>query len=184
MLVLGEDQSGSVIHIHIYIYIYVFVCVCIYVCVYMKVKLLVAQSCPTLCNPLDCSPPSSSVHGILQARILEWVAIPFSRGSSWPRNGTQVSHIAGRFFTIWAHQGSLCVCVCIIFRLFFTIDYYKILNIVCALYSYSSLCCTVPLLFICFIYSSMCLLSPNSSFTHAFPFDNSVCFLCLCLSVL
>ena len=47
-------------------------------------------------------PPDSSVHGILQARILEWVAIPFSRGSSQPRDRTQVSHIAGRFFTIWA----------------------------------------------------------------------------------
>ena len=43
---------------------------------------LVTQSCPTLCDPMDCSPPDSSVHGILQARILEWVAIPFSRGSS------------------------------------------------------------------------------------------------------
>ena len=54
-----------------------------------------------LCNPTDCSPPGSSVHGILQARILEWVAIPFSRGSSWPRGWTKVSHTAGRFFTIW-----------------------------------------------------------------------------------
>ena len=46
----------------------------------------VAQSCPTLCDPVDCSPPSSSVHGILQARILDWVVIPFSRGSSQPRD--------------------------------------------------------------------------------------------------
>ena len=61
--------------------------------------LLVAQSCLTLCDPMDCSPPGSSVHGILQARILEWVAIPFSRGSSQPRGQTQVSCIAGRFFT-------------------------------------------------------------------------------------
>ena len=51
---------------------------------------------------MDCSPPGSSVHWILQGRILEWVAIPFSRGSSQTRDGTQVSHIAGRFFTIWA----------------------------------------------------------------------------------
>ena len=49
-----------------------------------EVKVLVAQSCPILCNPMDCSPPGFSVHGILQARILEWVAIPFSRGSSRP----------------------------------------------------------------------------------------------------
>ena len=57
----------------------------------------VAQSCPTLCDPVDCSPPGSSIHGILQARILEWVAIFFSRGSSQPRYRTQVSHIAGRY---------------------------------------------------------------------------------------
>ena len=62
----------------------------------------VAQSCPTLCDPVDCSPPSSSIHGILQARILEWVAISFSRGSSRPRNRTQVSRIAGRHFILWA----------------------------------------------------------------------------------
>ena len=55
-----------------------------------------------LCDPMDCSPPGSPVHGILQARILEWVTIPFSRGSSWPRDQTWVSCIAGRFFTIWA----------------------------------------------------------------------------------
>ena len=63
---------------------------------------LVTQSCPTLCDSMDCSPPSSSVHGILQARILEWVAIPFSRGSSWPRDQTWVSCTTGRFFTFWA----------------------------------------------------------------------------------
>ena len=51
---------------------------------------------------MDCSPPDSSVHGILQARILEWGAIPFSRGSSRPRNWSQISCMAGRFFAIWA----------------------------------------------------------------------------------
>ena len=63
---------------------------------------LVTQLCPTLCDPMDCSPPGSSVHGILQARILEWVAIPLSRGSSSPRDQTQVSCVScieGRFFT-------------------------------------------------------------------------------------
>ena len=64
--------------------------------------MLIAQSCPTPYNPMDCSPPSSPVHGIIQARILEWVAIPFSRGSSQPRDRTQVSCTAGRFFTVWA----------------------------------------------------------------------------------
>ena len=62
----------------------------------------IAQSSVTLCNPMDCSPPGSSVHGILQARILEWVAIPFSRECSQPRDRTWVPLIAGRFFTIWA----------------------------------------------------------------------------------
>ena len=62
----------------------------------------VAQWCPTLCDPMDCSPPGSSIHGILQARVLEWVAICFSRGSSWPRNRTWVSGTVGRCFTVWA----------------------------------------------------------------------------------
>ena len=61
---------------------------------------LVAQSCPSLCDPVDSSPPGSTVHGILQARMLEWVAMPSSRGSSQPRDQTQVSLITGRFFTI------------------------------------------------------------------------------------
>ena len=59
----------------------------------------VIQSYPTLCEPMD-----DTVYGILQARMLEWVAIPFSRGSSQPRDWTQVSHIAGRFFTIWTRE--------------------------------------------------------------------------------
>jgi len=63
---------------------------------------LVAQSCLTLCHPMDCSLPGSSVHGILQARILECVAIPFSRDSFLPRDWIQFSYISGRFFTMWA----------------------------------------------------------------------------------
>ena len=66
----------------------------------MKVKVSVALSGLTVCNSMDWSPPGSSVHGILQARILEWVAVPFSRGSFHPRDQTQVSHIAGGFFTV------------------------------------------------------------------------------------
>ena len=62
----------------------------------------VAQMCPTLCDPVDCSLPGSSIHGILQARVLEWVAISFSRGSSRARDQTQVSRIAGRHFNLWA----------------------------------------------------------------------------------
>ena len=67
-----------------------------------KVKVLVTQSCLTFCNPVDCSPPGSSVHGILQARIREWVAMPFCRGSSPPRDRTRVAHTAGRFLPVWA----------------------------------------------------------------------------------
>ena len=67
-------------------------------CVYAKPL----QLCPTLCNLMDYGPPGFSVHGILQARILEWVAISFSRGSSWPKDWTRIScgsWIEGRFFT-------------------------------------------------------------------------------------
>ena len=86
-----------------------------FICVYLRgsrgkrrdhnwfiVGLEVDQLCSTLWDPMDCSLPGTSVHGIFQARILEWVAIPFSKGSSQPRDRTQVSCIAGRFFTIWA----------------------------------------------------------------------------------
>ena len=65
------------------------------------VKVKVAQLYRTLWDPTDCSPRGSSVHGISQARILQWVAIPFSRGSFWPRDQTSASCMAGRFFTIW-----------------------------------------------------------------------------------
>ena len=61
---------------------------------------LIAQLCLTLCDPRDCSPPGFSVHGILQARILEWTAIPFSRGTSQHKYQTLVSYLVGRFFTI------------------------------------------------------------------------------------
>ena len=66
----------------------------------IRKKVLVGQSYLTLCDSVDYSPSGSSVHGILQARILEWVAIPFSRGSSRPRDRTRVSCIAGGFFTV------------------------------------------------------------------------------------
>ena len=76
---------------------------CIYILgLYPKWKVLVTQLCPILYDPIDCSPPGSSVHGISQARILEWVAMPFSKGSSPPVDRTQVSCIAGGFFTVWA----------------------------------------------------------------------------------
>ena len=67
----------------------------------VRLKVKVAQSCLTLCNPRDCA---RTVHGLLQARILEWVTFPFSRGSSQPRVQTHASHIAGRFFNSWARR--------------------------------------------------------------------------------
>ena len=80
----------------------------------------VAQSCPTLCGPVDCSLPGSAVHGIFQARVLEWVIISFSRGSSQLRDWTRIAHIVGRHFTVWATKGSYtplvllsnCFCPC------------------------------------------------------------------------
>ena len=66
----------------------------------------VAQSCQTLCDPMDWGLPGFFVHGIFQARILDWVAISFSRRSSWPREWTRVSCIVGRCFTIWATRKS------------------------------------------------------------------------------
>ena len=79
-----------------------------------KVKVLIAQLCPTFCDPVDCSPPGSSVRGILQARILEWVAIPFFRGSPWPGDWTQVFCTACRFFyPELPGKPYICVCVCV-----------------------------------------------------------------------
>ena len=69
---------------------------------WMGMKVLVAQLRSTLCDPMDCSPPDSFVHGISQTSILEWVAIFFSRRSSWPKDRIRVSCIADRYFTIWA----------------------------------------------------------------------------------
>ena len=72
-----------------------------------KVKVLVTQSCLTLCDPMDCGPPASSVHGVLQGRILEWAAITYLSRSSQPKHQTWVSCIAGRFFTIWVTKEAL-----------------------------------------------------------------------------
>ena len=101
----------------------IYICVCICAC-------SVAQLCMTLCDPMDCSLPDFSVHGTSQSRILEWVAIFFCRRSSWPRNQTCVSCLAGRFFItelpgkplhiykslhicIYIHISMLCEAICI-----------------------------------------------------------------------
>ena len=73
-----------------------------------------AKSCLTLCNPMDCSLSGSSVPGILRATILEWIAIPFSWGSSWPRDQTRVSCIADRFLTGWVTGKAQCIYIKII----------------------------------------------------------------------
>ena len=107
-------------------------------CLYLKETVLVTHLCPTLWDLMDCS-PGSSVHGISQARILEGVAISFSRGSSRPRDRTWVFHIVGRHFTVWAtreftiltislhdsllpHLVCVCVCVCDHFRVSDTLN--------------------------------------------------------------
>ena len=98
------------VHIHMYIYVYSYVYIKIYLshfAVHLKltqhckstIVVLVAKSCPALCNPMGCSWPGSSVRGISQARILEWVAIPFSRGSSRPRDQIHIPALAAGFFT-------------------------------------------------------------------------------------
>ena len=77
---------------------------------FLPVKVKLAQSCPTLCDSRNYT-----VHGILQARILEWVAFPFSRGSSQPRDRSQVSRIAGGFFTSWATRKAHLSCQSLIY---------------------------------------------------------------------
>ena len=87
-----QSALSSLWCVYVWERVCVYVCVCERVCVY--VCGLVAQSCPTLCNSMDCSPPGSSVYGISQARILQWVVISFSKGSSWLRDWTWVSWVS------------------------------------------------------------------------------------------
>ena len=96
---MWKNILGTYIYIWIYIYMWMWIYIT-YICIYILV--LVIQSCPTLCDPMDCSLSGSSVHGILQARILERVSMPSSRGSSQPGDWTWVSCITSKFFTIWA----------------------------------------------------------------------------------
>ena len=79
-------------------------------CMKVKSESEVSQLCPTPSNPMGCSLPGSSLHGIFQGRILEWVAISFPRRSSPPRDRTPVSHISGRCFNVWATRDSLNNC--------------------------------------------------------------------------
>ena len=89
-----------------------FASVCALMCIYMCVSCSVMSDS---LQPMDCNLPDACVRGILQARILEWVAILFSRGSSWPKGWTWVSCIASRFFTLWATYIYICICICAVF---------------------------------------------------------------------
>ena len=82
----------------------------------------IVQSCLTLCRP---HAPGSSVHGILQARVLEWVAISFSRGSSQPRDQTQVSHLAGSPFTLWATREDIYIHIYILYAIYIKQNYFS-----------------------------------------------------------
>ena len=108
----------------------------------------VTQLCPTLCDPMDCSLSGFYVHGILQARILEWVAIFFSRESSQPRYRTQVSCISSRFFTSWATREALHIrwnaLNLMLFPVFFP------LSSVLGIYPYCLLTCT------CLLFTATC----------------------------
>ena len=158
----------------------------IWVCVPVFAKSL--QSHLTFCNPMDCSLPGSSVPGILQARILEWFAVSFSRESSQPRGPTCVSWsscIADGFFTTEQLGTSIHVCVCVCVYTLFQIRF------CCGLSQdteYSSLCYAVGPCCLCFIYSSMYLSVTNSYFIPPphFPFGHHkfVFYVCESISVL
>ena len=94
--------------VDIYIYIHIYIALLKWLLI-IKVKQSESCSVVSLWDPIDCRLLGSSVNRILQARILEWVALPFSRGSSRPRNRTRVSCTAGEFFTSWATEHLKCV---------------------------------------------------------------------------
>ena len=105
------------------------------ICLSLLNWIKVAQSCPTLCDPMDCSLPGSSVHGIFQVIVLEWIAISYSSGSSWPRDRTRVSRFVDRRFTVWAtREGDvnillgiavkfICFVICLALVLIFSFPY-------------------------------------------------------------
>ena len=132
-----------------------------YVHIYMRSE--VSQSCTTLCNPTDCSLPGSSVRGIFQARILEWVAISFSRGTSQPWDWFQVSCIAGRRLTLWATREALPPNInTYLFRFFSLI-------VVLRYWIWFSVLYSRPLLLTYFVHSSVYILIPNPNLSPPLP---------------
>ena len=158
--------------------------------------MLVAQLCPTLCDPMDCSPPGSSIHGIIRARVLEWIVIPFSKASFWPRGRIWVSCITYGFFTIWAtREIHICIfktdgCLCVmVVRLFFVsllvfCEYKNYYGLVLSDEGFGwlqglFLMLSFPLIFSCF-------LSPSSSVIlagHRVKLDRILCLLFLVFKV-
>ena len=141
----------------------------LYVCVYtyMTEWLSTCQSC--LCNPMDCSPPGASVHGILQASVLEWIAIPFSRGSSQLRDWTWVSCAAGRFFYIYIY---MYIFSFRFFPLYVRIRYWAEFPVV-----YTTSCWLSSLYIAVYILISKLLIYRPPFHNHLW--EPSVCFLCL-----
>ena len=88
----------------------------------------------TVCDPMDCSLPGSSVHRIVQSSILEWVAISYFRGSSWPRDQTQVSCVVGTFFAIWATRETHYLRMFYVFMAYLTVFFLIVLG--CTVYSF------------------------------------------------
>ena len=113
-------------YIYVYIYGFLYVHIYLYICVYvcMHTCMLSHFSFLLLWDPLECSPPGSSVHGILQARILEWVDVPYSSGSSWCRDQTGISYFAGRLFTSEPPRNPICVYTVLIFFIYMYLYFY------------------------------------------------------------
>ena len=111
------------IYVHVYMYVhqtstqilcplYMCMCVCVYTCLYVHAKSF--HSCPTLCNPMDCSLPGSSIHGVLEARILEWVAMPSLLQGLIPTQGSNLHWKQGSLPLVSpgkAHTHTVCMCV-------------------------------------------------------------------------
>ena len=130
--------------------------------IYICLKVKVTQLCPALCDPMD-----STVHGILQTRVLEWAVFHFSRGSSQPRDRTQVSCIAGGFFTSWATREAL-----LIFKFLSHRDYYRMF--IRLLLVYWSPC------WLCILYVIVSVVNPNFliySYPHLSPWLMMILFL-------